>query len=93
MPTSNLRTLPCKVDFLANDEDFQVALLGAMGFSTTFIKRETGLTDGQIQYRLGKAEIKRKSYRDGESQEAEMVMATLSKKMSKELIHKLDNMH
>jgi hypothetical protein len=86
------RTLPCRVDFIMHDEDFQVALLGSMGFSTTFIQKETGLTEGQVSYRLSKAAIKRKDYRDGESGEAEMVIATLTKKMSRELVKKLDEL-
>lgn len=59
------RTPPRRVDFFARSDDFAVALHGAMGRSTTFIARLTGLTPCQVQYRLSRAQIRRADYRNG----------------------------
>jgi len=65
------------VDFLHIRADYDCALLGAFGFSTEFIKRKTGLSPGQVSYRLNKAEIKRSEFRNGESVYADMVLRNL----------------
>lgn len=53
------------VDFHKPD-DFDCALYAAYGMSTDFIVRKTGLSPGQVSYRLRKASIKRKSVRNGD---------------------------
>lgn len=67
------RTNPKRVNW-TSDEDLQCAILGALGFSTKYIGEQTGLTNCQITYRLGKGSIKRKDYRNGESDMAQRVI-------------------
>lgn len=55
------------------DADFTCAQLGAWGFSTQAIAKRTGLTKCQVTYRLHKAAIKRKDYRDGISHVANLI--------------------
>jgi hypothetical protein len=62
------------VDFYNRSDDFQAALLGSLGFSTTCICNKTGLTSGQVMYRLSKASIRRMDYRNGDSAVASVVL-------------------
>lgn len=66
-------TKPRRVTWL-DDDDLRCALLAKLGFSTKMICETTGLTPCQVSYRLNKARIKRKDYRDGESDMAELVV-------------------
>lgn len=68
-----MKTKPQRVTW-TTDSELQCAILGALGFSTKFIMAETGLTQCQVSYRLGKGRIKRADYRNGESDMAEMVL-------------------
>lgn len=52
---------------LLDGDDFHCALLGSLGFSTRLINSRTGLSTGQIAYRLRKGSIKRQDYRNGDS--------------------------
>ena len=52
---------------LLNGDDFHCALLGSLGFSTRLINSRTGLSAGQIAYRLRKGAIRRQDYRNGDS--------------------------
>lgn len=54
--------------------NFLCGRLGMLGFSTAFIQRRTGLSQGQIIYRLHKLGIKRREYRDGQSALARFVV-------------------
>jgi hypothetical protein len=54
-----------KVDYAANVADFETVLLGALGLSTDYIASVTKLTKCQVQYRLGKLQIRRTDYRNG----------------------------
>lgn len=83
------RTKPQQVNFGVNDHDFQVALMGALGFSTQYIMEQTGLTNCQVNYRLGIAEIRRKDYRNGHSQEARMVLANATARLRRPLRERL----
>lgn len=58
----------------SSDEDLQCAILAALGFSTQHIMEQTGLSAGQISYRLRKGVIKRADYRNGTSAMAQRVM-------------------
>jgi hypothetical protein len=62
-----------KITF-ADDNDLFCAFLGEVGWHSRAISERTNLTESQVNYRLKKAEIKRKSYRDGESKTAELVV-------------------
>jgi hypothetical protein len=68
MPTRKL------VNFTTNEDDFQCALYGAMGFSSKFIRQQTGLSFCQIGYRLKKASISRADYRNGKTKVAKLVL-------------------
>lgn len=54
--------------------DYDVAVLGEYGWTTKAISRETGLSEGQVAYRLHYAGIKRADYRNGTSATAQLVM-------------------
>ena len=62
-----------KITFV-DDNDLFCAFLGEVGWHSKAISERTNLTEGQVNYRLKKADIKRKSYRDGESRTAELVV-------------------
>lgn len=62
------------VDFVMNPQDVLCAALGAVGMSSKCIARTTGLSDHQITYRLKKGKIRRKDYRDGNSDFAQFVL-------------------
>src|SRR5256885_451179 len=77
MPRQPKREKRRFVDFLAMDEDHECALLGALGFSSNYILSQTGLTPGQIGYRLKKAEISRMDFRNGSSPWAKMMLRNM----------------
>jgi hypothetical protein len=68
---------PNRIDWM-NDDDLKCAIMGAMGFSSQYISEETGLSSGQIQYRLNKGSIKRKDYRNGKSDMAARVIERMT---------------
>lgn len=80
---------PRRVDYYRNTEDHECALLGAMGFSTRFIWRETSLSDGQIAYRLKKASIRRMDYRNGDSDLAKMMLRNVRPTAEQQLVKHL----
>jgi len=69
------KTKPMTVTFLnGKTHDFEVALLGSYGFSRRYAVEQTGLTPSQITYRLHKAGIRLRDYRDGTNVAAKAVM-------------------
>lgn len=72
-----------------DSEGKDAARLGEHGFTNKFIAQQTGLSEGQVQYRLTLAGIKRRSFRNGETAEAKRV-AKLP--MSSALSRKLDRL-
>lgn len=74
---SAVKTLPRRVHW-SQKEDFDVLVLGTLGFSTRFIKSQTGFTDCQVGYRLKKGDVKRATYRNGDSDIATMVLSNAS---------------
>jgi hypothetical protein len=63
-----------RVGLLNKSEDFQAVLMASMGLSDAAISGATGLTGGQISYRLRKAKdvlnapnLTRRAFRSGES--------------------------
>jgi len=60
------------------DADFKCLMLGKFGFSSRGIGSRTGLSMGQVNYRLKQLGIKRKPYRDGDSEEAQKVIAAVA---------------
>lgn len=55
-----------RINFFAG-ADLHCCRLGAMGFSTTAIAEATGLSEGQVMYRLRIGGITRADYRNGKS--------------------------
>jgi hypothetical protein len=80
-------TQPREVNFFGNPEDFKVALMGELGFSTQAICDHTGLTPCQVTYRLGKAQVKRANYRNGKSALAETIINNGDKLAKKHTIN------
>ncbi len=76
MATVKPKAKPRKVDFLMYDEDYRTAFLAAMGMSTRFIERSTGLSPCQIGYRKHKAGIRVTDYRNGDSWVARAMLKT-----------------
>ena len=70
-------TQPQKVDMLTGF-DFRCALLGSLGFSTRLITEHTGLTPGQVAYRLRLGGVRRADYRNGTSGTAAAIMRRAS---------------
>jgi hypothetical protein len=75
------RHLPAKaigqvrpVNFIEEIRDFECIHLASLGFSDTVIMRETGLSKGQISYRMKRAGVKRVFYRNGMSEIGRMVV-------------------
>jgi hypothetical protein len=70
---------------MGNAADYESAFLGSMGFSTRCIMHETGLSGGQIIYRLHKAKIRRIDYRDGNSDIASIMLRHMRPTIEKEV--------
>lgn len=62
------------VIFTRNPEDFDVALMGSLGFSTKAIMNKTGLSFSQVIYRLNKGKIRRVDYRNGETTLSQFIL-------------------
>jgi len=59
---------------LLHGEDFHCVMLASLGFSSRLIQSRTGLSTGQIGYRLRMGSIKRRDYRNGDSQLADRIL-------------------
>ena len=64
---------PIPVRWVRNDE-LECGILGKMGMSTKCIMERTGLSHCQVTYRLNKAGVVRRDYRDGTSDFAQLVI-------------------
>lgn len=73
------------VDFSNNADDFQAVLLGSLGFSTNCIASKTGLSGGQVIYRLGKAGVRRMDYRNGDTRIAGIVLQDMEEKAARQV--------
>lgn len=60
------RTLPRRLDLLNDSKDQDVFILGNLGWTGEAIAHKTGLTEGQVNYRLKAWGISRMDYRRGE---------------------------
>ena len=67
-----MKTQPQRVSFEENEQDFTVAVLACMGFSTACIAWNTGYTENQVNYRIAKAGLQwaRYNYRNGTSRQS-----------------------
>lgn len=78
------------VDFFQEAEDFECAMLGSLGFATNYIMEQTGLSFGQVIYRLGKAGIRRMDFRHGKTAMARFLIDSTSRnKIAKEVRREL----
>lgn len=80
---------PRLVDYMHVREDYECALLGALGFSSRYIQSKTGLRTGQITYRLRKAQISRMDFRNGQGVYAKMVLRNMRAVAEPKLIKEL----
>lgn len=79
------------VNLLSDPDDYHVIILAAMGMNYAVIARQTGLSTGQIAYRLNKANKHRKpadkisayNYRNGISASSQAVITLASRKVSR----------
>lgn len=81
------------VDFEEQYPDYQCAILGLMGFSTRFIESETKLSSGQVNYRLQRAGVMRRDYRDGESPIAQQTLSSAMHDADRILVSRLKLKH
>jgi hypothetical protein len=70
------KTPPRRVSFEQNDDDFICAVLCLMGYSTQCIVNSTGLTPGQVTYRVTSAGLQwaRHNFRNGTSKQAKSAL-------------------
>jgi len=83
---------PRRVDFFNYQEDFECAYLASLGRSNKCIMARTKLSSGKITYRLKKAQITRRDYRDGTSDIALIVERALRPGVTKDLTKYLKNL-
>lgn len=81
----NERAKPRRVDFFIHKSDFEAALMGSLGQSTSAIVVKTGLSKGKVTYRLRKAGVRLGDYRSGESAIARLVLRNMRPTLEREL--------
>ena len=74
---------------LANQQDFECVLLGRFGMTMNTIAQFTGLTKGQVGYRLKKAGIRTTDFRNGKGDFASMVFGVATKPGAKLVINEI----
>jgi hypothetical protein len=74
------------VAFLAKQADFDCLMLAEFGMSMKTISGYTGLSIGQVSYRLKKAGVFIQDFRNGRGPYAAMVFQYLNKPASRQLI-------
>lgn len=79
------------VDFLDDEAQMEILILASLGYSTLFIKKQTGFSESQIIYRLRLAAISRLDYRDGKSPVAKAVLDASYKSVRSELRKEVDH--
>jgi hypothetical protein len=80
---------PLKVALLSHQRDYHCVLLASLGFSYELIAFHTGLNQGQISYRLKKAGVQPRAYRQGRTELANVVIANVAKRAGAYLNHAL----
>jgi len=73
--SSTVHNLSLYLNGKATKADCKALLLARLGFPYKTIARETGLTEGQIAYRLSIAGISPRDYRNGDTSLAQRVIA------------------
>lgn len=74
---------------LANQQDFECVLLGRFGMTMATIAQFTGLSKGQVSYRLKKAGIRTTDFRYGKGEFASMVFGVATKPGARLVISEL----
>lgn len=80
-----------RVDFYHNNVDHECALYGAFGYSSKYITKKTGLSQGQIGYRLRMAGIVRADIRNGASPFSQTLFKHARNEMDDRLIRHLNS--
>lgn len=63
-----------EIDFkCVSGADFQCIVYGAMGFSARHIGKKLGFSSSQVYYRMKKAHLRIRDYRNGESPLSELM--------------------
>jgi len=78
------------INFLSDPDDYHVILLASMGMSYSVIAQQTGLSFGQISYRLRRANEHRKpwdkvsayNFRNGISESSQAVIRLAAKRVA-----------
>lgn len=85
-----------RIGLLSDREDFACVLLASLGHSNLAITRATGLTQGQISYRLKrakevleKAKMTRQAFRDGASPFSRTLVEAAAKQIAPRIITRL----
>lgn len=86
VPDTRNREKDYRVAFLAKQEDFDCAMLAEFGMELKTIAGYTGLSLGQVMYRLKKLNIRVKDFRQGRGQYARLVFKHLDKLAAQQLI-------
>ena len=74
---------------LANQADFECCMLGRFGMTVKTIAGFTGLSEGQVSYRLKKAGICIRDFRNGHGDFASMVFGVATNRGAKLVIEEL----
>lgn len=78
---------------LARQEDFDCCMLASFGLTTTTISAYTGLSRGQVGYRLKQNKIRIRDFREGKGPYARMVFEYLDKRAANQLTNNLRRLH
>lgn len=92
MPPDGSRNEPeHRVALLAKQEDFETVVLARFGMSLKTIAAFTGLTIGQVAYRLAQAKVRTRDYREGRGPIAAMVFGYCTKRAARQITEDLRN--
>jgi hypothetical protein len=78
-----------RVAVLARQEDFDCCLLASFGIKARVIAEYTGLSIGQVTYRLQQNKIKINDFREGNGPYARMVFEYLDRRAANQLTYNL----
>jgi hypothetical protein len=85
-PPERLKTVSDhRVAFLSRQEDLNCAMLAEFGIGMKAIARRTGLSVGQVSYRLQKLGISVRDFREGRGPYAKLVFEGLEKAAARQL--------
>lgn len=75
-----------RIDF-REEQDLVCCLMGETGMFSKAIARNTGLSPGQVNYRLKLAGIRRKDYRNGDSDMSRLVLSQVAGRRLRRTTH------